>query len=52
MNNINNINSSSKVVKKLKIKIPEIKEIKDEKIILKTPVRNYSWEDLKNLSSI
>jgi hypothetical protein len=55
MNNINNLvilNKSKPQKEELNIKKPKIKDIKDEKIILKTPVRNYSWEDLKVLSSI
>jgi hypothetical protein len=30
----------------------ENKRVKKEDIIFKTPVRNYSWDDLKILSSI
>lgn len=53
-NNLDNLVmlNKLKINKVLKINLPKIKEIKDEKIILKTPVRNYSWDDLKVLSSI
>ena len=45
----NNINKLKLIKENIKITIPKIK---DEKIILKTPVKNYSWDDLKILSSI
>ena len=45
----NNINKLKLIKENIKITIAKIK---DEKIILKTPVKNYSWDDLKILSSI